>query len=364
MNKIQKKVKILFFIPQLVGGGAEKVNINIIKILDRNYFDIHLVVTTMAGSVYKQLPDEITLHDLRTPKTIFSILKLRKLIGILSPDIIFSSLIRGHIAITLSMLYMKNKPFIVLRSPNSPKLLLKYNQMDLKEKLLLEYSYRRANMIVAQTPEMRDEIIEYHGINKEKVKVFFNPIDSDAINKKTEGIENPFDVNDINVVAAGRVIYQKGFDVLIKSFKSVIEFDLRFKLYIIGQDVDGEMENLKKLIETLKLTRHVFFLGYQENPYKYFSFSDLYVLSSRWEGLPNTVLENLYLKKPVISTRCIPFMESLIQNGQNGFLVNVEDVDGLSNAIKNYSKIKLEFSNSKNTIKDVNDFFINMRITI
>lgn len=356
-----KKVKILFFVPQLIGGGAEKVNMNIMKILDKEIFDVNLTVTTTEGSVYKIIPNGVTLHDLKTSKTMFSILKLRKLIRQLNPDIVFSSLIRGHIAINLSLLGVMNKPFIIFRSPNSPKLLLQYNQMDFKEKLLLENAYSRADLILAQTPEMKDELSEYHGIDKQKIKVFFNPIDSDTIDKNIKNSIDPFESANINVVAAGRIMYQKGFDILINSFKHVVEQNSKFKLYIIGQDGVGEMKNLLILVEELELSQHVFFLGYQENPYQYFYFSDLYVLSSRWEGLPNTVLENLYLKKPVVSTRCIPFMSSLIQEGKNGLLVEVDDIVALSNAILNYKNLSLEFVGLGNAKKDVNDFFINIR---
>lgn len=356
-----KKVKILFFVPQLIGGGAEQVNMNIMKILNKDIFDVHLVVTTTKGTVYKKIPDSITLHDLKTPKTMFSILKLRKLIRQLNPDIVFSSLIRGHIAINLALLGIRKKPFTIFRSPNSPRLLLQYNQIGFKEKLLLENAYGRADVIVAQTPEMKDEIIEYHGIEKQKIKVFFNPIDSNEIDEKIKNITNPFESDNINVVAAGRIMYQKGFDVLIKSFKSVVEQNSQFKLYIIGQDGIGEMKNLLKIVEKLELTQHIFFLGYQENPYRYFYFSDLYVLSSRWEGLPNTVLENLYLKKPVVSTRCIPFMSSLIQEGKNGLLVDVDDIVGLSNAVLNYKNLTFEFTDSRNVKKDLNNFFKNIR---
>lgn len=364
-----QKTKILFFVPQLVGGGAEKVNMNIMKILDNDIFDVHLVVTTIMGSVYQKIPDSVTLHDLDTPKTIFSIPKLRKFIRQLNPDIVFSSLIRGHIAINLALLGIRKKPFTIFRSPNSPKLLLKYNQTDFKERLLLKNAYRRADVVVAQTPEMKDEIIEYYGIDKQRIKVIFNPIDRDEIDEKIKNITNPFESDNINVVAAGRIIYQKGFDILIKSFKYVIKQNPLFRLYIIGEDPigengTGEIENLQKLIKELNLTEYVSFLGYQNNPYQYFYFSDLYVLASRWEGLPNTVLENLYLHKPVVSTRCIPFMSSLIQEGKNGLLVDVDDIKGLSNAILNYKNLTFEFMDSRNVKKDVNNFFRNIRIEV
>jgi len=350
-------VKILFFIPQLVGGGAERVTVNIIKMLDKNFFDIHLVVTTTKFSVYENLPEDITLHDLKILKTSASIFALRKLIKRLDPDMLFSSLLRGHIAISIALMGSRKRPFLIFRSPNSPKLLIKYKQISRIENFFLEYAYKTADVILAQTPEMKDEIIQYHKVKVDKVKVLINPIDSSLINEKIKHIENPFNPNNINVVASGRIVYQKGFDILIQSFKYVVDQNPLYKLYIIGGGAAEEVKALKKLVDTFGLFEHVFFLGFQDNPYKYYYFSDLYVLSSRWEGLPNTVLENLYLQKPIVSTRCIPYMETLISERKNGLLVNVEDVDALAEAVLNYKSITCEFIETVSIEKRVNDFF-------
>lgn len=356
------KTKIVFFIPQLIGGGAERVNINIMKLLDKSMFDIHLVVTTLKDSVYKELPEKVTLHNLNVNKTLFSIKKLRALFLDLSPEIVFSSLIRGHIAINLSLLGMKKKPYVILRSPNSPKLLIENNQMSFFQKFMLESAYKRANLIIAQTPEMKEEIVIYHGIERNKVNFLKNPLDIQNINQKIRNIKNPFKESNINVVAAGRITYQKGFDILIKSFKDVIKVNKAYKLHIIGQDDGKELMKLQKLVDTLDLCDYVSFLGYQDNPYRYFYFSDLYVLSSRWEGLPNTILENIYLKKPIISTKCIPYLSSLIKNGDNGFLVDVEDVEALSNSILNYKSLSLDFLEYVNPKQEINDFFKNLKV--
>jgi len=354
---MSQKIKILFFIPQLVGGGAERVSITIMKILDKDIFDIHLVVTTTKFSVYESLPKGITLHNLKTLKTSASIFALRKLIKRLNPDILYSSLFRGHIAISIALIGLSKRPFLMFRSPNSPKLLIEYKQISQIEKFFLKYAYKKANIIVAQTPEMKDEIIQYHKVKVDKVKVLINPIDSSLINEKIKYIENPFNPNNINVVASGRIVYQKGFDILIQSFKYVIEQNSLYKLYIIGGGAAEEVNALKKLVDTFGLSEHVFFLGFQDNPYRYYYFSDLYVLSSRWEGLPNTVLENLYLQKPIVSTRCIPYMETLISERKSGLLVDVEDVNALAEAILNYKSITGEFMETVSIEKRVNDFF-------
>jgi glycosyltransferase involved in cell wall biosynthesis len=210
-------------------------------------------------------------------------------------------------------------------------------------KLLVENTYKKADIVIAQTDEMKNELSELHGLDLKKIVVLMNPIDKYTINQSIQNIKNPFDKEFVNVVAAGRIIEQKGFDILIQAFKKVLKQNASFRLYIIGEDVVGQKQILLDYINSNNLQENIFFLGFQNNPYKFFYFSDLYVLSSRWEGLPNTVLENLYLKKPIVATNCIKTMESLIENGKNGLIVDVENVDDLADAILSYKTIDVSY---------------------
>ena len=87
------------------------------------------------------------------------------------------------------------------------------------------------------------------------------------------------------------------------------------------------------------MEKNVIFLGFQENPYRFFYYADLYVLSSRWEGLPNTILENMFLGKRIVSTRCIEFLETIIKDGENGYLVEVDDIKTLSTRILTFDNL-------------------------
>ncbi len=357
LKYMTSRKKILFFLPQLDPGGAERVTINIIRLLDKNLFDIHLATLNLNGHYLDFIPKEVELHELNVSKTLFSILRLRKVIENIQPDVLFSSLFRSHIACDMALIGMKNKPFTVFRSPNSPKLILKNRQMGPLYKYLLEHAYQRANILLAQTPEMKQEIAYYHNIAENKIIIFINPLDIEHIKSNLLNIKNPFDKNFINIIASGRLSYQKGFDILIKAFKPAVEINNKLHLHIIGED-DGEEKNLKSLVKKLSLEKNVHFLGFQSNPYKFYYFSDLYILSSRWEGLPNTVLENLYLNKPIIATKCIPFMANLISNGKNGLLVDVENIEQLTKAILNFKNIRPNRIKNEKQNEDINKLFL------
>jgi glycosyltransferase involved in cell wall biosynthesis len=206
-------------------------------------------------------------------------------------------------------------------------------------RFILSKSYKKANLIISQTQEMKNEISKYHFSDPEKIKVIQNPVNKKLITSKLKGVTTPFSDDHINIVAAGRLTKQKGFDTLIKAFSIVNKVDSKFKLSILGGFEGEQADELKTLAIELGLADTVSFLGFKSNPYQYFKYADSYVLSSRWEGLPNTVLECLYFGTSVISTNCIPVMEELISDGINGFIVDVDNVNQLGDAILKCQKI-------------------------
>ena len=281
---------------------------------------------------------------------------MRKTIKRIKPEIICATLFHNHIAIDLALIGLKDKPKTIYTSPTSPKIVLARKEISKSMKYFIDRAYKNATRVLAQTPEMKEEINAYHFINKNKIDVFLNPIDTEMIDAKTKSKPNPFDTAFINIVVAGRLSDVKGFDVLIHSMKVVLEKNVKFFLHIIGRDA-GELSNLKALAIKLKVDASIKFWGFQENPYRFFYYSDLFVLSSRREGLPNAVLENIYIKKPVIATRCIPYMSELIDDGKSGFLVDVEDSDGLAKAILNYKELDPEKYDYMDKLTDVNIYF-------
>jgi len=355
------KTKVLFFLPNLHGGGAERVSVNIIKQLDIKKFDITLVLVQKEGEFLELIPDYINIINLNSKKVMFSIFSLRKVLVDLNPDILYTTSLRTHIVVYLALKGIKNKPTVINRSPNSPKLLIENNQLSYIWKKLLEKAYLNANIIIAQTPEMQKEISSLHHIDAEKIVVLLNPIDINTMEKKVESTINPFKPEFINVIAAGRLTEQKGFDILIKSFEKVISKNNKFRLHIIGHGLSKEKETLESLISSCNMNEYIKLLGFQKNPYKFFYYSNLYVLSSKWEGLPNTVLENLYFHKPIVATRCIPYMDTLINDGKNGLLVAVADIEALALAILNYKVIDTSFETIKFDSSAMENIFLNQR---
>ena len=332
--------KIVFLDQNLDAGGAERVMATIIRSLDPSKFEIHLVIISKLGDLGHLVPEHVKIHELGIVHTRNAWLPLRKVLKNINPDIVYSSLSRTTVLSVLSGFLLKFKN--VARYPSMPSVEKKEGKLKGWRYLLMKIFYKKVDMIIAQTDEMADELQQFYKIDKEKIRVIINPVDTKHIDESVKNAKNPFENGKINVVASGRIGIEKGFDVLIESFAKVVEKRSDFHLHIIGRDEDGNKEKLEKRIAELRIVDNTTFHGFQKNPYPFYKFCDLFVLSSRREGLPNVVLECQYLGKPVVATRCIPVIKRLIDDGKNGFVVDVEDVDGLAEAILKFEQLQGE----------------------
>lgn len=172
-------------------------------------------------------------------------------------------------------------------------------------KILIKLLFSKAIKIVSVSQKAADDLIKNFGIKKEKVEVIYNPIEIEKIKNLTkeqlkpehqEIFESPVIIN------IGRIAEEKNLAHLIKAFKKVKNKIKEAKLVILGE---GEMEReLRELARELKIESDVYFLGWQENPFKFMARARLFVLTSFWECLPYGVLEAMACGLPVVSVDC------------------------------------------------------------
>ena len=185
---------------------------------------------------------------------------------------------------------------------------------------------------------MKDELVFDEKISSNKVVVLENPIDKETIDTKTIDAETPYPSNgNKHIVASGRFCYQKGFDILVSAFAELKKKINDVDLFIMGAN-DGEYRDeynrVESLAESLGVAQDLYCVGYQSNPYKYVKYADCFALSSRWEGLPNVVIESLYLGTPVAAMKCVPVIERIISEGVNGSLAEKDDYHSLADALE------------------------------
>jgi glycosyltransferase involved in cell wall biosynthesis len=198
-------------------------------------------------------------------------------------------------------------------------------------KFLVYYSIKSASNIIVPSEGIRRDLVEHFGASELKTKVIYNGIDLVSVKELAKA-----DINlkkDCQWIATScRLSPQKDFATLLNAFK-IVRNNIKAKLVILG---DGEMRRtIEDWLEDMGLKEDTVLLGFQENPFRYISKSDIFVLSSFFEGFGNVIVEAMALGIPVISTDCPSGPGEIINHGINGFLVPVGDYKKMAEYILN-----------------------------
>lgn len=334
------KKNIIFFIQNGV-GGAERMTVNIAKMLPEQEWDVMFCKVSMPCQVQSGRIDDLIPKGIKVTNIFWSgqlsfLHQLWKVLKSFQPDVVFSSVMPYNQRLLLLSPLFKNTRFIV-RNDN-----YLFTVSPLK-RFSIKLTYRLADKIVAQTEEMQAEL-EALGLDPSRIVTLHNMLDTATIDAKSAA-PSPFpDDGRIRYVAVGRVAPQKGFDILVQAFRIVADKQSNSELYIVGDYLHPsnalEYEIICRLIDELHLNGRVTFTGYTDNPYRYIKNASAFVLSSRYEGLPNVLAEAQYLGTPSAATECIPIIGRMISNGKNGYLAHPEDSHSLANAMIAASHIK------------------------
>ena len=186
-----------------------------------------------------------------------------------------------------------------------------------RKKILIPKYFKKADQIVSVSDGIKDELTHFFGLDANKITVIKNFYDVDSIDEMAKQ-ECPFDFSKKTVAFSGRLDVQKEPKGLIQSF-SLLRKRIPVQLILLGDgSMQKELEQLAKA-EGLILNEDIHFLGFQSNPFKYIAKSDLFVLSSSWEGFPNALAEAILCKTAVISTDCPTGPREILQADIKGF---------------------------------------------
>ena len=318
-----------FLLPNLDAGGAERVSITIARILKKNGLQVEFLnLGAPTGEMLTWITPEFKLTSLGYNRVLSALLRLIRHMKSHSGDVYFAS--REHTNVVGLIAAKVSGNDIIVRLPNMPKNNLDGGRVRHKTRVLRWFNNRylkTARTVIAQNEEMRLQLIEVYPSIKEKVVAINNPIDKEYVIKQAEGHSNPFDVNEKNFLAACTVDYRKGIDILMKAWPIVKKSIPNGHMYVAGR---ATSEYALKLMEEVKTLRDFTFLGFQENPYPYIKFCDVFVLSSRMEGFPNVVLEAMCFNKPIAATTCVDVIKDVVKDGENGYCCNIEQTEELA----------------------------------
>jgi glycosyltransferase involved in cell wall biosynthesis len=326
--------RVLFLIPSLRGGGAERFFCILLRHLDRGSFEPHLALFQAYGDYLQDLPAGVVVHDLRCSRGRYALPGIVQLVRKLRPQAVLSTLPQANIALILSRPFLPRGTRVLLSEAALASAALK-DEADVTHPRvwawLYRHFYKRADKVVCLSNSMIDDMALNFNVPRERLVRIYYPLDLQRVREFAEAGGNPYAGPGPHLVAAGRLCPQKGFDLLLAAMPAVRAQFPQARLTILGQG--PLLDELTSQSRRFGLADAVCFLGFKQNPWPYFKYADVFVLSSRYEGLPHVLLETLALGTPIVATDCPGAIREIHESHPEIVMVPPENPKALAGAI-------------------------------
>lgn len=319
-----KKITIIFILPDLEMGGAERIVTTIANHLPREKFEPKIMLLRKEGGYLQLVKNDVEIIDLKIQRIRNALFPILKQIRKRKPDIVFSGFGEVNAYLSLFIRLFPNTKFIARETNVVSK------HITRREIKFFYKFYNNYKKIICQSDDMKIDLLENFNINDSKIIKINNPVDFSFINEKLaiSGKPETFNNDYKNVVAIGNLSSRKGFDNLLLVFNQLK--NEKIKLHILGDGVDKE--KLHKMKQDYQL-ENVIFYGRKDNPYQYLKYADLFVLSSRYEGFPNVLLEAGACGCYALANDCPGGISEIIQPKINGEILSIENHKNFANKI-------------------------------
>lgn len=336
------KPDISLFIPNLDGGGAERVILHLAQGFAEHNLRVDLVVAEAQGAYLSKVPESVRLIDLaaKAPKILFKTLALKQYLEQEQPTLLMSTLdILGSAVWAKRLADVDTQVVMSVQTHLSQQFQDRHGSVMQKLKwAAVEKFYPWADAIVAVSKGVALDLEENASIPSGRVSVIYNPVIAPDFDQRSqEAVDHAWFADDQPpvLIGVGRIVKQKSFVTLVKAFAQVRQYRPA-RLMILG-DIDPREPQVKPeldaLLEKFGLEDDVAFLGFVENPYAYMAKADVFVLSSIYEGFGNVVAEAIATGTPVVSTDCESGPAEILEQGRYGKLVPVGDATAMADAI-------------------------------
>lgn len=335
-------MKFLFFLPNLNGGGAEIASLLMLNELANRGHDCKLFLFQNKGQYFHIIDKRICLHILNIKSAFISFYKIRNIISYY-PEHLIVSYLRGSSVILGMLSYtFKNRNFIFFEQ-NTLDGVTKFNFLYYCfYRFCYIISHHNASTLISNSNGTRISQSKFSFVDKKTIALLPNPFYKHPIRSNETYSLDWFEDDEIRVILnVGRLSYQKNHSLLLKIFKNLLATNNRYRLLIIG---DGELGTcLNQEIKDHKLCDYVLILPFQKSISYYYQNSNIFLLTSRWEGFGNVLIESILHKLPVFSTNCIGGPRSLLIDGVTGFKFYTEEIENI---------VKIILDNEKFCISD------------
>ena len=313
--------KILFLIPTLMHGGAEKVLVNLVNNLDSEKYDITLY-SIFDGGVNKEFLKSHVKYQFKFKKVFRGNSQLMKLF---SPKFLYRFFIKEEYDLVVS--FLEGPAARIISGCNNPKTKkIAWIHSDMLTQNLAAVGFRN----FAEAQKLYNKFDQIAGVSKNVIhsfkkifnpkvplQVLYNVNETENIQQLALGrVAYQFPENIVNICSVGKITSNKGFDRLLEAHQKLLEAGLPNQIHILG--IGADQPQLGKRIKELGVEHSFKLLGFHKDPYQYMSRCDLYVCASHREGFSTAVTEALILGIPVLSTEVSGAKELLGENNEYG----------------------------------------------
>ena len=330
--------KVMFFLPTLGGGGAERTVIQLANSFAEQGLQIDLAVCNLNGEKAKLLAEvnsKIQLINFDCGRVANAVMPLKKRLQEQQYDCVVATQTHSNIICAFAKKLAGVQTKLIFREVSTPSKNMKlsgFKKFILTS--LINWTYNMADQVVCVSNGVLEDFREYYCYQKQNLITIYNPVIDDAYLAKLKvPVEHRFFQPEQKVIlAVGRLTEAKNFGFLIRSFAKLHQQHPEIRLLILGE---GELRaEFEALVSSLGLQDVVDLPGFDPNPYAYLKYADLFVLSSNWEGLPGVLIQALASKIKVVSTNCPSGPMEILVNSKFGLLVECNNVEGMTQAMQ------------------------------
>lgn len=326
---------ISFLTYGLTGGGSTKSMVAVAEGLSALGAEVDFVVLSTEGRSVSTVANHVNLVDLGVSKTYSGILPLISYLRRRRPKALVSAGESVNLVAVTACKLSGSGTRSVVTVRNSPTELPSQRRGLFRRNMhhVSRWAYPKADAVVAVSRGIANELRSSVGLEQDEIDVIYNPVVGPDLGRlATQPLDDPwFDADAPPVImGVGRLHPQKDFPTLIRAF-ALVRTKMPCRLMILGEG--DERDRLTDLARSLCVSDHVRLPGYVKNPFAYLARARLFVLSSRFEGLPGALIQALACGCPVVSTDCPSGPREILDDGFYGPLVKVGEVENLADAM-------------------------------
>ncbi len=327
---------IKFYLPNLLEGGAQYVIAKVANEMARMGHDVTIIVNQGGDRQEFEISNAVKLEILGASNMITAVPKLYRYMKSAEPPVIVAAMTHANLPVLVARLLSRASTRIIISERHATRQWLRGRRWSRRVLYgrLISWIYPLADGVIAVSKGVKQDLLKATDIEEDRISVVYNPsFPRTAGDGSQDNVLHPWlrDKTRPVLIGAGRLEKQKDFATLLQAFALLRETH-QARLLIFGEG--SQREKLESLVRKLDVVDDVSLPGYIDDLYMSLSEASLFVLSSRYEGFPNILIEALASGVPIVSTDCEYGPSEVIINEQIGRLVPVGDPEKLAEAIR------------------------------